>query len=74
MRVSFLACFALSSTVYDPLPGPCLGNGAALSGLGVLTSVNSTVLHSCAHRPTQRKQSLTETTFPYDYKLCQADY
>lgn len=51
----------------------CLGNGAALSGLGVLTSVNNTIHYSHAHRPTQCKRSLIETIFPHDYKLCLVD-
>lgn len=52
---------------------PCLGSGAALSGLGVLTSMNNAILHSYVHRPTQCKQSLIETIFPHGYELCQVD-
>lgn len=40
---------------------PCLGNGAAHTGLGLPTSLIQTVPHTHPHRPTLSTQILTET-------------
>lgn len=68
MPSSFLASFLYPHTIQGPKPGKDYVH--FLDESPKSAKAIQTALHKQAHRPTQSRQSFTETSSPVEYRFC----